>query len=312
MSTIDMEDFNEISQDFLKNESEESLFNSKLFIDLDDEEENQQNVNLAKIEEEKDNTDTDLKHFLSNELIEEIDSSTSCPTSPELLKKNTKENSSTKSNEDSLSLEKKNSEKEKENFSDETISSIAIDEENKKENKENKEKGNKEKECNKNIGFYAMGVSMYDSYYGNSYKNKFGQYIYLYPCILAPIATTTSNNNVNSNTNDLKEKEKTENSGSEADLAKNVIFTPVIPVFGGNKEYFSKRVFSPYKYVNKQKKKIFTLREGDWKCAQCNNLNFSFRKKCNKCNITKEESIDLEKVYNCDIKEKKEEMEDES
>ena len=24
-------------------------------------------------------------------------------------------------------------------------------------------------------------------------------------------------------------------------------------------------------------------REGDWVCFNCNNLNFSFRKKCNRC-----------------------------
>lgn len=24
-------------------------------------------------------------------------------------------------------------------------------------------------------------------------------------------------------------------------------------------------------------------REGDWVCLNCNNLNFSFRKKCNRC-----------------------------
>lgn len=31
------------------------------------------------------------------------------------------------------------------------------------------------------------------------------------------------------------------------------------------------------------KKKTFTLREGDWICLKCNNLNFSFRIICNKC-----------------------------
>lgn len=26
-------------------------------------------------------------------------------------------------------------------------------------------------------------------------------------------------------------------------------------------------------------------REGDWICLNCNNLNFSFRKKCNRCKV---------------------------
>lgn len=26
-------------------------------------------------------------------------------------------------------------------------------------------------------------------------------------------------------------------------------------------------------------------REGDWVCLNCNNLNFSFRKKCNRCKM---------------------------
>ena len=30
-------------------------------------------------------------------------------------------------------------------------------------------------------------------------------------------------------------------------------------------------------------KKFFEVREGDWKCSHCNNLNFSFRNKCNRC-----------------------------
>ena len=40
---------------------------------------------------------------------------------------------------------------------------------------------------------------------------------------------------------------------------------------------------------NKQKnKKFFEVREGDWRCSNCNNLNFSFRNKCNRCSLPKE------------------------
>ena len=48
---------------------------------------------------------------------------------------------------------------------------------------------------------------------------------------------------------------------------------------------------------NKQKnKKFFEVREGDWRCSQCNNLNFSFRNKCNRCSLPKELSQPMEPV----------------
>ena len=45
----------------------------------------------------------------------------------------------------------------------------------------------------------------------------------------------------------------------------------------------------------KKKKKEFVEREGDWPCYRCKNLNFAFRDKCNKCQMTKDES---EKKFN--------------
>jgi hypothetical protein len=33
----------------------------------------------------------------------------------------------------------------------------------------------------------------------------------------------------------------------------------------------------------KQSKTVSQSRDGDWICFNCNNLNFSFRKKCNRC-----------------------------
>ena len=43
----------------------------------------------------------------------------------------------------------------------------------------------------------------------------------------------------------------------------------------------------------KKKKKIkklksYNIRKGDWLCPKCNNINFSFRIKCNICGINKE------------------------
>ena len=50
-------------------------------------------------------------------------------------------------------------------------------------------------------------------------------------------------------------------------------------------------------YTKKEKtKKHFVIREGDWTCNKCFNLNFSFRIKCNKCGISKEKSFDMKKI----------------
>ena len=39
---------------------------------------------------------------------------------------------------------------------------------------------------------------------------------------------------------------------------------------------------------NQKKKKPFEIREGDWTCFDCHNLNFSFRVICNRCGLAKE------------------------
>ena len=41
------------------------------------------------------------------------------------------------------------------------------------------------------------------------------------------------------------------------------------------------------KEKKQKKKKNFVERNGDWTCFYCKNLNFSFRKKCNRCNALK-------------------------
>ena len=44
------------------------------------------------------------------------------------------------------------------------------------------------------------------------------------------------------------------------------------------------------KTKNKKKKKNFVVKKGDWVCYNCKNINYSFRDKCNKCALDKEES----------------------
>ena len=45
------------------------------------------------------------------------------------------------------------------------------------------------------------------------------------------------------------------------------------------------------KYDLKNKHKSIKERKGDWICILCNNLNFSFRTKCNRCKVAKEDCI---------------------
>ena len=42
---------------------------------------------------------------------------------------------------------------------------------------------------------------------------------------------------------------------------------------------------------DKGKKKPFDKRKGDWRCPKCKNLNFAFRKACNRCQIPKPDNI---------------------
>lgn len=38
-------------------------------------------------------------------------------------------------------------------------------------------------------------------------------------------------------------------------------------------------------------RRIPTEREGDWRCEACSNLNFAFRSECNRCHLTRTETI---------------------
>jgi hypothetical protein len=47
-----------------------------------------------------------------------------------------------------------------------------------------------------------------------------------------------------------------------------------------------------------EKKKPFQERAGDWTCAKCRNLNFSFRVVCNRCQLSKNESSKINEEKN--------------
>ena len=46
-------------------------------------------------------------------------------------------------------------------------------------------------------------------------------------------------------------------------------------------------------FMDEKNKKPLIERKGDWSCPKCRNLNFAFRTKCNRCNISKSVSDSL-------------------
>ena len=70
--------------------------------------------------------------------------------------------------------------------------------------------------------------------------------------------------------------------------------TNLIPTMYFQNPFYLNRINSvaqtPRNLYNKfQNKKIkpFIEREGDWTCKNCKNLNFAFRKECNRCKFPK-------------------------
>ena len=59
--------------------------------------------------------------------------------------------------------------------------------------------------------------------------------------------------------------------------------------FDGNKKFNIIIPMQPMK-KNTKMKKPFEIRDGDWTCSDCGNLNFAFRVRCNRCGISKEAS----------------------
>lgn len=104
---------------------------------------------------------------------------------------------------------------------------------------------------NNNNGYYQN--------YNNNYTNL--NYNINNPKVFIPTKLRNNEQNNKQNNNNNNKKENQNNGKNKFDNAKK----------------------------NKQKnKKYFEVREGDWRCSQCNNLNFSFRNKCNRCNLPKE------------------------
>ena len=67
------------------------------------------------------------------------------------------------------------------------------------------------------------------------------------------------------------------------------MFTPSLIIFNS----MIKQAKNFYLKCLKKKSRPFTKRIGDWICCKCNNLNFGFRNKCNRCKIPKKDSIEF-------------------
>lgn len=57
----------------------------------------------------------------------------------------------------------------------------------------------------------------------------------------------------------------------------------------------SKNTNKGKKKNKKKNKQKFIERMGDWYCSNCGNLNFSFRNSCNRCQLNRNESENMEK-----------------
>ena len=62
--------------------------------------------------------------------------------------------------------------------------------------------------------------------------------------------------------------------------------------YQSNSNRYIKQTYNKNVYYNNKKKK-----KNDWFCSYCNNLNFSFRNKCNKCKVSKESSKKHKNYY---------------
>ena len=119
-----------------------------------------------------------------------------------------------------------------------------------------------------------------------------------------------NNNKINNHNNNDKEKEKTANEEENYNSINENIFniqedshstlSPHINPTKSNEYIYDKRNFKGHDFPSEnsnsnfrkktKNKRHFKVRFGDWICPKCENLNFSFRKKCNRCGLSKEET----------------------
>ena len=97
--------------------------------------------------------------------------------------------------------------------------------------------------------------------------------------------TKLTNNIININISEGDSFVKHLNLLSQPFVPKNKIFSFIPMINSALKNDKNKK-----RNEKKKNKNNFVKREGDWTCFMCKNLNFAFRKICNKCKLPKEES----------------------
>ena len=85
--------------------------------------------------------------------------------------------------------------------------------------------------------------------------------------------------------------EETTNDSFEDSFVNPNTIKELIPLIKKDYSFTPKNFIPPQKNQKKYIKKNHNGRNGDWICFYCENLNFSFRKHCNRCGIKKEETI---------------------
>jgi hypothetical protein len=139
----------------------------------------------------------------------------------------------------------------------------------------------------------------YTNNFQNVYNNNinFNNYNYNYN-INIPETTNISNNLINTLNNNppvfipkqMRNKNYNQKDNNLIMDEKNIKF------FNNGNKINTKNKFDNNKKNSQNSKKEgkmkkpFEVRIGDWTCSKCNNLNFSFRNKCNRCGIPKEVS----------------------
>ena len=117
-----------------------------------------------------------------------------------------------------------------------------------------------------------------DSYYHNIFRSKL--FLFL------------------SNDNQYDEPET--NNNEETGVSDNFFCSVIYPIINSlldendlmkgdkccNKNITNNYTKKKFYFTNKNRRKI-NFKKGDWLCQFCSNINFSFRKRCNRCGIDK-------------------------
>ena len=157
-------------------------------------------------------------------------------------------------------------------------------------NNQNKMNTNINQNMNYNIQDYNFGnnfnnMNINNNYNNTFYFNNFQNFNYM----------NNNMNNLNFNMNNPQIYVPTKLRNKDQIDKKELIYGQKNQQYNNKKEdqNNAKNKFDNNKKTGQnskkdKNKKHFEIRAGDWTCNKCNNLNFSFRNKCNRCGLPKE------------------------